>query len=201
MNHTLQRFVTELPEQTDRLVGIDGAAEQIATSANRVVTARTLYAQSLGTVARFVRFFALRNSQDRPIYDLFFASNNDLGHYKMKEAMWKADETGAFSFSDGVDPGQATLFSKDAPSDFAPQLAEHFDRQTVYWEHVRTYTRDATPFLDKHAHDALKLLEAEGGFKGYAIRVDETKADGMPRKRNTYPVGTRITFRTEGKNG
>jgi hypothetical protein len=111
-----------------------------------------------------------------------------------QEAMWKADAWGDFSFSDGVDSTQATLFSSDAPRRFAPVLWDHFKGQTVHWEEVQKYTRDISPFLDAHARKGLELLEAKGGLDGRTISVAKKKADGRPRRRNTYPDGTRITF-------
>lgn len=193
MNQALERWATELPAQINALIGRPEAADKIAGAEDRVAMARELYAQSLGTAAKYVRFFEMRDVSHRPIYDLFFASNNDLGHYKMKEAMWKADGSGDFLFSDGIDPAQATLFSPDAPREFAPSLWRHFRGQTVDWEEISRYTRDATPFLETHARGALKLLEASG-LDGFSIRVAPTKADGKPRRRNTYPVGTQVTF-------
>lgn len=194
MNQTIERWATELPDQVDALIGRTGAAGIIAAAPNRVTAARRLYEESLRTAARFVRFFEMRDHGSRPIYDLFFASNNELGHYRMKEAMWKADESGEFSFSDGVDPAQSTLFSPEAAREFAPFLWQQFKGQMVYWEEIQKYTRNGTPFLDKHARGALKLLEATKGVEGRTIRVARSKADGSLRKRNTYPSGTQVTF-------
>lgn len=194
MSHVMERWATELPAQIDRLIGKEGAAEDIANSPARATRARELYAESLGRTARFVRFFHMKNKMNRPIYDLFFATHHALGHYRMKEAMWRADRTGNFSFSDGIDPRQATLFSENPGADFASTLAQHFKGKTAYSDEVLKYTRDDTPYLEMHAKQALKLLESEAGFQGYRIQVDEKKVDGARRKKNTYPPGTRITF-------
>lgn len=84
MNSAIRRFVDELSPHIDELVGRDGSAKALATlsPADRVTAARRLYADSLRDVARFVRFFAMRDAAATPIYDLFFASNHPLGHYK-----------------------------------------------------------------------------------------------------------------------
>ena len=194
MNHTVERWATELPEQIDRLVGIGGAAKEIAKAPVRITRARELYEQSLRKNARFVRFFEMRNTRNRPIYDLFFATNSDIGHYKMKEAMWRLDAAGDFRFSDGVSYEQATLFGPEPQNDYAPSLWGNFRGQTVYSDEVLQYTRNKTAFLEKHAKGALKLLEADGGFRGRLIDVASTKLDGRSRRKNTYPAGTRITF-------
>jgi len=193
MSSVIQRWATELPEHVDRLIGEDGVAAEIIESPERVVLARRRFEESLGKVARFVRFFELRDQGDRPVYDLFFASNHPLGHYKMKEAMWKVGGTEDYSFSDGVDPAQATLFGANPGSDFAPDLWQRFRSETVLSERVLEYTRDGTAFLEKHAREALKLLEA-GEVGAKKITVAATKTDGKPRKKRTFPQGTIITF-------
>lgn len=193
MNSVIQRWVTELPEYVDQLIGKDGAAEEIANSPDTIVAARRLYQGDLRRVARFVRFFELRNRKNVPIYDLFFSSNHPLGHYRMKEAMWRVDESGAYSFSDGVDPAQATLFSPMPDRDYAPALWERFRRETVLSEKVLEYTRDETAYLEKHARGALKLLE-NGEAAEKRITVAPKKKGGEDRRKGTYPPGTVITF-------
>jgi hypothetical protein len=46
---------------------------------------------------------------------LFFATNHPSGIDAMKDAMWKVDQSGGYSFSDATDPQQVTLFT-DAPN-------------------------------------------------------------------------------------
>ena len=193
MNVSIQRFVTELPGQVDSLIGTVDAATEIAASEDRVLRARELYMSSLRTVARFVRFFELRDQKNVPIYDLFFASNHPLGHYRMKEAMWKVDDSGAYSFSDGIDPRQAVLFGPNPGRDFAPELWQQFRGATIRSEKVLEHTRDETAYLEKHAREALKLLESDG-VDGKCISVAPTKADGNRRRKSTFPDGSTITF-------
>jgi len=140
MTSTVQRFVTELPEQVNELVGDPSAAEKIRTARDRVATARELYERSLLLAARHVRFFQMRDTNDRPIYDLFFATNSDKGHEKMKEAMWKVDATGSFKFSDGLDPDQTVLFSADPGPGVAGRLWNEFRGRTVDAGDVYAYT-------------------------------------------------------------
>lgn len=194
MNETIQRFGTELPEHVNALIGNPEAAALIAQANNRPVEARRLYEASLHRVARFVRFFQLRDSNNQPIYDLFFASNNDLGHYRMKEAMWKVDATGYYSFSDGVDPAQQTIFSPDPGPEVATVLWQRFKGRTVDAVDVLRYTRDQTPYLEKHARAGLTILERSAASSSQHIEVAETKIDGLKRRANSFASGTLIAF-------
>lgn len=194
MTESVKRWVTELPEQVNELIGNPKAQELIACSENRVIRARELYSESLRDVAKFVRFFEMRRSVTHPIYDLFFATNHARGHERMKESMWKIGQHGAFTFSDGVDENQATLFSVHPENDLAVVLHDKYRGSTVDAALVKTYTIDETAFLGTHFTAAMKLLEQEGGFRGRKIRVRDTKSDGSPRRKNTYPSGTLVTF-------
>ncbi len=191
MDSTIQRFVYELPEQINELIGNSSASDIIGSSKNRIAKARELYYYSLKEAARFVRSFEMKDKNGRTIYNLFFATNHPRGHEKMKEAMWKADESGLFSFSDATDPKQGILFSPTPQKDLAPILGEKFKGETVFSDEVLGYTNDETAFLKKHAREALKLLESENGYR---IQVKSTKKDGSPRKRGTFPSGTIIEF-------
>ncbi len=71
-----------------------------------------LYLKQLSTQAAYARSFEMSNSRDVTDYYLFYATNELLGLKKMKEAMWKADESGEFRFSDATDPNQLVLFEK-----------------------------------------------------------------------------------------
>lgn len=194
MSSTIRRFVKDLPDQVNELIGNPSASEEITFATDRDLTARQLYQGSLRKVVRFVRFFQMRDENNQPIYDLFFASNSSLGHYKMKEAMWKVDASGEYSFSDGVDPDQAILFTPNPAPQFAPQLWKRFREKTVDTDEILVYTRDETPFLDKHARNALRLLESETGIESRRIDVAEWKRDGTRRKKGTFPKGVSITF-------
>ena len=197
MNVTIQRFVTELPQHINALIGDASAAEQIQkckSAEDRALLARTLYARSLSAVAKYVRFFEMRDTDNRPIYDLFFASNHSLGHYRMKEAMWKANESGEYSFSDGIDPGQAVLFKPDPANDLALALWSQHRGKNAYCEDILEYTRDHTAYLEKHARAALKILESHNGLEGKRISVAVAKRSGGVRRKGTFPDGTLITF-------
>lgn len=200
MNVTLQRFVTELPAQADRLIGLDGASKTIAAahgSEARTLVSRQLYETSLRRSAKFVRFFEMRDRDNRPVYDLFFATNNALGHYKMKEAMWKVDAGGDFSFSDGVDPNQTVLFRRAPDQELATILNSRFMGRSVDSAEVLRFTRDESAYLDKHARAALTILEAAAPPNA-RVSVAPNKSDGKKRRPGTFAPGTLVTFLKAG---
>ena len=194
MDSTIQRFVSELPEQINELIGNPSASDIIESSEDRIAEARKLYYNSLKGAAKFVRFFEMKDQNNRTVYHLFFATNHPRGHEKMKEAMWKADESGLFRFSDATDLKQRILFSPAPQKDLVPILGKKFKGKTASSDEILKYTNDETVFLKKHARKALKLLESDNGYKDYRIQVKSTKKDGSPRKRGTFPPGTTIRF-------
>lgn len=151
---------------------------------------RNLYQAQLGKVARFVRYFEMRDSNDRVVYYLFFASNNSLGHLKMKEAMWRVDPLGDFRFSDATNPNQQILFSSPSIEPLVRNLGSHF-RKTVKiaTKRVLTYVQDETPYLKKHMGKALTALESSG-----RITVADLKTDGKRRRKGSYPDEAILTF-------
>ena len=194
MNYAIRRWVTQLPDQIDALFGMSGAAADIAAANNRIARARELYSNALHQSATYVRFFEMRSTQTKPIYDLFFATNHELGHYRMKQAMWKLDADSGYRFCDGMDPNEPTLFGPQPELQFAPLLWRQFQGKTVLSDDILRHTRDATPYLEPHARAALRLLE-NGEVGGCTLDISAAKSDGKNRRRNTYPSGTRMTFR------
>lgn len=77
-------------------------------------------------MADYVRYFEMRDRNDRTQYCLFFASNHELGHLKMKEAMWKVDPDGDFRFSDATNPNQLVLFEADPTALLLEELRREF---------------------------------------------------------------------------
>jgi len=85
------------------------------------------------------------------------------------------------------------LQDQGADHDLAPGLLAKFRSRTIDATDVLAFTRNKTPYLEKHARGALKLLES-GGVKGARIAVAEKKASGDRRKAGTFPEGTVIRF-------
>ncbi len=157
---------------------------------DRIVKLRQLYQSKLSSVAKYVRFFEMRDRQDRTQYYMFFATNSELGQLKMKEAMWKVDPDGDFRFSDATNPGQLVLFDADPTKVLASQVRDQFRAKgTVTGFQVRTFVENRTAYLKKHLTGALKQEEESGHLK-----VDEIKTDGKKRRANTFPDEARLTW-------
>jgi three-Cys-motif partner protein len=190
---SINRFIgtDEVSIHIAELFGSEDVIELIKSSGkNRIRDLRDLYQLMLAEHAKFVRYFEMRNNNNRVIYYLFFCGNNSLGHLRMKDAMWKVSSEGDFSFSDSTDPDQIILFTKD---DFGNEvfnlLKEKFNSRKVDVKEIKQYVEDYTPFLDKHSTQALRFAEQNN-----LIEVDELKKDGSKRRKGSFPEGTLITF-------
>jgi three-Cys-motif partner protein len=88
MADSINRFLEHPDDQTTQhiveLFGTDEVLRIAKATSNRMRRLRLLYQEQLRRYARFVRFFEMRNAQNRANYYLFFASNHPLGHVRMK---------------------------------------------------------------------------------------------------------------------
>lgn len=171
--------------------GTDQAISIAEGTGDRVTELKSLYHRQLNKAAKFVRYFEMRDRDGRLVYYLFFASNNALGHLKMKEAMWKVDPMGDFSFSDSTDPNQTLLYNLDpSMAPLAADMAVKFRSSgQVPVKGVETYVQDCTAYLRKHMGEALLQLETDG-----KLRVAENKSDGKRRRAKSFPNEALITF-------
>lgn len=122
-----------------------------------------LYLRQLHTGAKYVRSFEMSNERDVTDYYLFYATNEMQGLKKMKEAMWKADESGEFRFSDATDPNQLVLFEK-APNVPAlrSRIVTEFSGKEATVANIEQFVLVETAFRESHYKAILKALEKEG---------------------------------------
>lgn len=194
MVEPINRFIghpdPHIVNQIVALFGTNQVCQVIKSENNRVRKLIELYQAQLSKYAAFVRYFEMRDKNNRPIYCLFFASNNRLGHVKMKEAFWKVDSNFGFSFSDATNPNQMVLFKDEVAPRLADELVGHFSgRQVLTEEIIHDYVEDQTAYTSKHAKEALTILE-----NSKRIMVDPKKNDGRPRRRGTFPDQVVVTF-------
>ena len=171
--------------------GTDEAIRIAEGKGDRVTELKSLYHGQLNKAAKFVRYFEMRDRDGRLVYYLFFASNNSLGHLKMKEAMWKIDPMGEFSFSDSTDPNQQLLFNLDpAMAPLATNISAKFrSAGQIPVMRVETYVQDLTAYLRMHMGKALRQLETDGKLK-----VADNKIDGKKRRAKSFPNEALVTF-------
>lgn len=142
-----------------------------------------LYLRQLEEVAgaRFVRSFEMRNERDVTDYFLFFATNNLLGLKKMKEAMWKVDESGDFRFSDATDPNQLVLFRNEPPFGILrDQILGRFTGTEASVKSIEDFVVQNTAFRETHYKGILKTLETQAPPLLKVVKPPPN------RKRGTY---------------
>jgi three-Cys-motif partner protein len=125
-----------------------------------------LYLQQLHTAAPagYVRSFEMSNARDVTDYYLFYATNELLGLKKMKEAMWKVDESGEFRFSDATDSHQLVLF-ENAPrlTLLRERLLAAFSGKEISVGDIERFVLVETAFRETHYKNILKALERDTG--------------------------------------
>lgn len=138
----------------------------------------------------FVRSFRIVNRVNRTDYFLFFGTNNITGLKKMKEAMWKADPTGTFQFSDLThNPGQATLFELGPDyGQLKKILVENFQGKRVGIREIENFVLTQTPFRETHYKRQI-LAEME---KADSPEIKVSCAGA--RRRGTFPNHCLVEF-------
>ncbi len=193
MADSINRFTEHPDDQVKKhiveLFGTKKVLEVINFCGNRVKNFKNLYQEQLEKCAKFVRYFEMRDRKNRIIYYLFFASNNALGHIKIKEAFWKVDQSSGFYFSDATNPNQPVLFKDDPSQELAVLLTKEFQgkRKSVY--EIRQYVEDKTPYLATHMKKAMCNLENKD-----ELSVEPLKLNGSKRRRNSFPDDVIVTF-------
>ena len=190
VNRFLEHPDAEIVRHIVDAFGTEEALKIANQPGNRIERLRCLYQDQLRRVARFVRYFEMRDKQGRIQYYLFFATNNELGHLKMKDAMWQIDPLGDFRFSDATNPSQTVLFTEPSIGELASSITARFGgRGHVAAVEVRQFVENETAYLKRHMTTALQNLEQSG-----LLRVQTTKSDGKKRRANSYPDTAVLDF-------
>ena len=136
--------------------------------------------------AKYVLVFHLWK-EGRHIYSLFFATKGIMGCHKMKEAIWKVDPTGSYTFR-GAKPGQNQFDLHFDHSGLGDDLRAEFGFEWVTVEQAYAFVQgDRTWFHPGHLRKGtLYPLEREG-----VIEVERPKGGkGFPTDK-----GIRFRFR------
>ncbi len=190
MFEEINRFI-EHPDQAGNFDTLFGTSEwrQMSTIVEKKARREFLhglYLQQLrgAAGAKYVRSFEMRNDKDVTDYFLFFATNSPKGMAKMKEAMWKVDQSGEFRFSDATNPAQELLFSPKPDFDALRRaiLVRFLGKDTTVAE-VEDFVLADTPYRETHyKKQVLAPLERDGKV----VAVNPTKG----RKAGTYAEST-----------
>lgn len=109
------------------------------------------YQQRLGIIAKYVRSFTMKNENNQTIYRLIFGTNSYDGLKKMKDAMWRVDKTGSFTFSDRTDPKQALLIPHEPNySDLKRLIVNKFNGLDADIDDVERYVVIETIYREAH---------------------------------------------------
>lgn len=194
MFEEINRFLPQ-EQQPDNFDELFGCADwrkgnEIKTPRERVKFLHDLYQRQLTEAAgaSFVRSFSLRNERNTMDYFLFFATNNELGLKKIKEAMWKVDESGTYTFSDATDPNQSMLFSAEPDRELLKRLiVDRFGGTETTPNEIERFVVHDTPFRETHYKKVLQALEATGRL----LPISAPAA----RRRGTYgDMNMRLRF-------
>jgi three-Cys-motif partner protein len=190
VNRFLEHPDEDIIEHLESLLGCKRDDwEALLKSANRFDALRALYIEQLGKHARWVRSCRMISKQNRPIYDLVFASNHRKGINNFKEAMWKVDPVGGGSFSD-VTANMETIFGPDP--DTTPlqrSLLDQFAGRTVTLPEIERFV-DETPFIQGHLRRRTLEPMVDAGAIGYV----PPKGSERKRAKGTFPKGCQISF-------
>jgi three-Cys-motif partner protein len=186
----IARFVGE-PDVASALDLLYGGREWEAAIdmpfSERVEFLKGLFRRALERHAVHVRSFAIITDEGSG-YDLFFASNNELGLKKWKEAVWKVDPVHGLSFRFQPALPQMPMFA--AEPDTLPlrhALRDHFGRDPFTVAAAEQFVALQTEFIeDRHLKRAtLGPLEVEG-------RIIVARPAGA--KKGSWPPTTVLRF-------
>jgi len=146
-----------------------------------------LYIDQLRTHAnvKYVRSFEMRNDRDLTDYFLFYGTNSVLGLKKMKEAMWKVDETGEFSFSDATNRNQLILFEKTPRFDLLrTRIIDQFSEEVTVGD-IEDFVVAKTAFRETHYKtQVLKPMELAEPPQLEAVAAPLNRRKGTYSDRN-----------------
>ncbi len=133
--------------------------------------------------------FSMFDSSAKILYDLIFLTSIRTGFLKMKEAMWKVDDSGGFRFSDADHGDQLRLkFLVNHEDNLWAILMDKFHGQKVSGLDIKNFVCYETIYLEKHKTAVLKKHESDDKSKKDSIIVSN-----RPRKY-VYPEQASIQF-------
>jgi len=186
----VQRFITRDGQEKPmrELFGMDvsNVLDGYNEQGDRVEHLRAVYARQLQQRAGFdhVQSFAMINATGNIGYYLLHGTRHPKGVELMKDAMWRIDPGGGYTFSDRL-ADENVLFTLDP--DLAPLRAEllrHFaGRRDVPVDDIEWHAVLNTPYRKAHVRPVLRPLEKER-----VIQVNR------PPGKKQYAEGVTVDF-------
>lgn len=187
----VQRFIERDGQETAMrsLFGMDVSAvlDGYTGQTDRVEHLRTVYERQLKNRVGFecVQSFAMINKTGNIGYYLFHGTRHEKGVELMKNAMWKLDPGGGFTFSDRM-ADQDVLFTPDP--DLRPLRAGLLHRfagqRGISTQEIEKHTLFNTPYRKTHVRPVLRDLERD-----HIITIHRPKG---PRQQ--FAAGVTIDF-------
>ncbi|MCI1859310.1 MAG: three-Cys-motif partner protein TcmP [Sporolactobacillus sp.] len=187
MYEFINRFL-KLPELQDiysQLFGTDkwkyivGNLDKFSSKDRRFFIHKLYELQLKKTGFDYVSSFELKNKNNATKYFLYHGTKHLKGLEKMKDAMWKIDGSGSFTFSD-YEANQTQLsfidFDKPDLNILAKLLINKFHGQTVNCGEVKNFILTDTPFRrQRHPKQAFDILKKQGN-----LEITNRKRGGYP---------------------
>ena len=196
MYEPVNRFIN-MPEQSDNFDALFGTTDwrkliDLSDPDERRQESHDLYMRQLqhSAHARYARSFEMKNVGNRTNYYLFYATNSLLGLKKMKEAMWKVDPSGGYTFSDATNFSQFVLFGNEPRLEILKaQIINQFQGKEATIQEIEEYVIAETAFRETHYKKILKEIEQS---RPAGLEV----VDPLPtRRKGTYSnLRTRLRF-------
>ena len=193
MYEEVNRFLSfdKLSDSYDELFGTTEwrKVTKLSDPSQRRRAIHDIYLNQLKTAAKYVHSFEMLNKGNSTDYFLFFATNGLKGLEKMKEAMWKVDDTGSFQFSDHADArGLMSLFSADP--NLAPlreSILRTFKGRQISIDDLSDWVISETEFLPKHLKGPILAPMEKAG--------ELSVVNASPKRRKgTFSDGTILKF-------
>lgn len=148
-----------------------------------------LYQKQLKSASAHTLSFRMVNRHNQTEYYLIFVSKHPLGLRIMKDAMWKVDPSGNFTFSDMSNPYQPRLLDKALDEMLTGEVAEEllraFKGQRVGKASLEEWADFHPQCRQTHLRRALAQLEDTGEIVVH---------DPEKRRRHTFPQRVEVTF-------
>lgn len=165
----VQRFIGRSGQEAPMraLYGKDVAdvLEGFEEGGNRIDHLCDVYAETLreATQLQHIQRFFMRNKTGNVSYALIHATSHQTAFKRMKDAMWKVDPGGNYTFSDRTGDSPVLFVPDPDLRPLASAIVEHFiGRSRVTAQEVRDFAALETSFREPHATAVLKQFEKDG---------------------------------------